>query len=241
MDMANGWIIVRPMNELERLREYAESLFRNKSAEGVGSLLDSLRKDGADEQGQPGDSVLYINFTKRRAGNSPKRPNDGTKRKTVASGWFEDDEDINQFASQPWYEYRERIGRVEVLDPWAPHNSKYLFDGLTNCREFNLLKMDTSRCVSFEGMFRGCSSVSQLFDLGRFATSAVTNTSQMFMNCLALRTVNISGWDVSNVGESASMFAGCSTYVLSSEEQTAFVNEVTPSSMEKGVWRKTNQ
>ena len=42
-------------------------------------------------------------------------------------------------------------------------------------------------------MFRGCSSVTELFDLDRLDTSNVENTSYMFLNCLTLKAVSILG------------------------------------------------
>ena len=46
-------------------------------------------------------------------------------------------------------------------------------------------------------MFRGCSSVTELFNLDRLDTSNVENTSYMFLNCLTLKAVSILGWEAS--------------------------------------------
>lgn len=240
MNMANGWILVRPMSEKKKLIELARPFSRTDESGQIDAFIASLEKEVGYEN-QSKDLTLYIEFSDRKEGNLPKRPNDGTRRETVASGWFDEAPEMNQFASQPWYNYRDRIERVEVLHPWAPENAKYLFDGLTSCQEFNLLKLDTSQCTSFEGMFRGCSSVSQLFDLGRLDTSMVTDTSQMFMNCLALRTINISGWDVSNIRESSGMLSGCTTFVLANDSQEPFLDKVASKLGEGGIWRRTNQ
>lgn len=211
MSAANGWIIVCPV--------------------GSENSKDAI-----------GDSTLYIEYTERKIKsdgeeNLPKRPSDGTVRGTLASGWF-DDSPINLFGAQPWYPYRNRIGAVRVLDAWLPGDGAYLFDGLNNCREFDLLKLNTSQCGSFEGMFRGCSSVVQLFDLDRFYTKHVTNTSYMFLNCLKLRAVSIAGWDVSSITETDRMLAGCSTYVLASDAQSAFLDRITSGTAESGIWRR---
>lgn len=211
---SNGWIIVCPAG-------------RETSKDAVG------------------DSTLYIEHTDRKhlqsgGYNSPKRPNDGTVRGTLASGWFEND-DVNEFGSQPWYPYRERIGFVKVLDPWRPQSGRYLFDGLTNCREFDLLQLDTSKCTSFEGMFRGCTSVRELLDLDRLNTSNVTNTSYMFMNCLSLRAISVAGWDVSCMAMTDYMFSGCSTYVLASASQDSFVENALQGATEHGVWKRISR
>ena len=192
------------------------------------------KKDDADAQG---DCTLYIEFTKRKLDNLPKRPNDGTKRDTVASGWFDDDAGFPEFGMQPWYPWRERIGRVIVLDNWVPKSCRYLFDGLNYCVRFDLLGLDTSRANSFGGMFRGCSSVEQLLDADRFNTSNVEDMSYMFMNCLKLRAVSMVGWNTLMVTFVEYMFSGCEPYVLVEESQTAFLDEVVHSTVH-GVWSR---
>ena len=192
------------------------------------------KKDDADAQG---DCTLYIEFTKRKLDNLPQRPNDGTKRDTVASGWFDDDAGFPEFGMQPWYPWRERIGRVIVLDNWVPKSCRYLFDGLNYCVRFDLLGLDTSRANSFGGMFRGCSSVEQLLDADRFNTSNVEDMSYMFMNCLKLRAVSMVGWNTLKVTNVEYMFSGCEPYVLVEESQTAFLDEVVHSTVH-GVWSR---
>ncbi len=192
------------------------------------------KKDDADAQG---DCTLYIEFTKRKLDNLPKRPNDGTKRDTVASGWFDDDAGFPEFGMQPWYPWRERIGRVIVLDNWVPKSCRYLFDGLNYCVRFDLLGLDTSRANSFGGMFRGCSSVEQLLDADRFNTSNVEDMSYMFMNCLKLRAVSMVGWNTLKVTNVEYMFSGCEPYVLVEESQTAFLDKVVHSTVH-GVWSR---
>ena len=192
------------------------------------------KKDDADAQG---DCTLYIEFTKRKLDNLPKRPNDGTKRDTVASGWFDDDAGFPEFGMQPWYPWRERIGRVIVLDNWVPKSCRYLFDGLNYCVRFDLLGLDTSRANSFGGMFRGCSSVEQLLDADRFNTSNVEDMSYMFMNCLKLRAVSMVGWNTLKVTNVEYMFSGCEPYVLVEESKTAFLDKVVHSTVH-GVWSR---
>lgn len=210
--MAIGWIIVCPL--------------------GSGEDADAT-----------GDSTLYIESATRKKlksgdDNLPPRPNDGTKRDTVASGWLDNEKSIASFGSQPWYPFRNRIGRVAILDPWAPQDGKYLFDGLGYCKEFDLLKLDTSKCRSFEGMFRGCSSVTQLLDLDRLDTSNVVSVSHMFLNCLELRAISVAGWDVSAISDYDHMLAGCTPYVLSSEPQRMLMEKTVPANGKTGTWRK---
>lgn len=208
---ANGWIIVCPAGH-------------------------------AGDAGTRGDCTLYVERSERKLisrgteENLPKRPNDGTQRDTVASGWFEDDGGFPEFSSQPWYPFRERIGSVCVSDRWAPKSCRYLFDGLTSCERFDLVGLDTSRSESLEGMFRGCASVDQLLDIDRFDTSHVRSVAYMFMNCLKLRAVSVAGWNTSGIGDASHMFSGCSPYVLADDGQEAFLSKIVGSSGSHGSW-----
>ena len=78
MALANGWVIACP-------------------------------KDCAGDSDALGDCTLYIEYFKRikdvpgKKDNTPGRPNNGEVRDTLASGWFEDAGQIDEFGNQPWY------------------------------------------------------------------------------------------------------------------------------------------
>lgn len=59
-------------------------------------------------------------------------------------------------------------------------------------------------------MFNGCSSLTSI-DLRGFDTSNVTNMEQMFASCSALTKLNLSGLDTSNVTNMRNMFSNCSS------------------------------
>lgn len=86
-------------------------------------------------------------------------------------------------------------------------------------------------------MFRGCSSVTELFDLDRLDTSNVENTSYMFLNCLTLKAVSILGWKASGITDVDQMLSGCSTYILATEGQREFLNKITGST-QHGIWTR---
>lgn len=58
-------------------------------------------------------------------------------------------------------------------------------------------------------MFNGCSVLTSL-DLGGFDTSNVTNMSNMFNGCNTLTSLDLGSFDTSNVTSMSSMFNGCS-------------------------------
>ena len=58
------------------------------------------------------------------------------------------------------------------------------------------------------GMFYQCSSLTSL-DLSGFDTSNVTNMLSMFMTCNGLTSLDVSGWNTSNVTDMSDMFSDC--------------------------------
>ena len=59
------------------------------------------------------------------------------------------------------------------------------------------------------GMFYGCSSLASV-DLSGFDTSQVTNMRSMFNGCSSLTTLDLSGFDTSQVTNMGNMFYNCS-------------------------------
>ena len=58
-------------------------------------------------------------------------------------------------------------------------------------------------------MFDNCSQLTSL-DVTGFDTSNVTNMSSMFDNCSQLTSIDVTGFDTSNVTNMYKMFYGCS-------------------------------
>lgn len=227
------------------IRAGAQKVTDGQHVEGKANAWIIVCPQGAEQDVDAfGDSVLFIEYSRRKrkrdgSSNSPARPNNNKVpgiRGTVASGWLDEAGDMTEFSGQPWYQYRKRIGMVIVQDYWTPDSCKYLFDGLQFCKEFDLGKLDTSQSTSMEGMFRGCTSVMQLFDADRFNVSKVTSTVDMFMNCLALRAVSLNGWETDQIKETDGMFAGTTAYVLADEKQEAFLSKICPFRTSNGIW-----
>lgn len=62
--------------------------------------------------------------------------------------------------------------------------------------------------TSMNGMFYGCMALTSL-DLSGFDTSNVTNMEGLFDNCIALTSLDLSGFDTSNVTNMNGIFNGC--------------------------------
>lgn len=114
----------------------------------------------------------------------------------------------------PWNEWRNDIGKVSIVDRYAPRCCAHLFDGLQRCSEFDLSGLDTSRAVSFKAMFRGCSSVDYFMVTDRFDTASVTDMSEMFFGCISTSVINCIGWDLSKVESMRMMFENSPAAVL---------------------------
>ena len=67
---------------------------------------------------------------------------------------------------------------------------------------------DTSKVTDMDGMFGGCSNLTEL-DVSGFDTSMVTDMSDMFFICSSLRELDVSGFDTSEVTDMYSMFYNC--------------------------------
>ena len=70
--------------------------------------------------------------------------------------------------------------------------------------------IDTSLMTSFQQMFYGCKTLTQL-DLSGWNTSNVKNMSSMFYNCSSLQTLDLSCWNTSKLKYMSSMFFECNS------------------------------
>ena len=88
-------------------------------------------------------------------------------------------------------------------------DSMFLYDGsLTN---IDLSNFNTSKVTNMGDMFEGCGQLTEL-DLSSFDTSNVKIMYYMFNKDKELKTIYVSDkWNISNVTESAGMFANCTS------------------------------
>ena len=79
--------------------------------------------------------------------------------------------------SIPWYQDKESIEKVVIVDEIMPINTQYYFYNLSSLQTIeNLEKMNTSKTNSMMSMFLGCSNLTSI-DVSNFNTSNVTNMS----------------------------------------------------------------
>ena len=88
-----------------------------------------------------------------------------------------------------------------------------LFLNCSSLESLDVSGFKTDGVTSMFNMFRGCSSLKSL-DLSIFNTKKVRNMGQMFRDCSNLATINVGGdWNTEAVTESTDMFINCTSLV----------------------------
>ena len=88
-----------------------------------------------------------------------------------------------------------------------------MYELLRDCRSLETIKLPSTVTFNKSGvsvafMFYGCSSLTSL-DLSGWNTSNVKYMSEMFRECSSLTTLDLSGWNTSNVTDMNNMFYYC--------------------------------
>ena len=101
-----------------------------------------------------------------------------------------------------------------VFDPSfadaRPVGTNYWFNGMSQLASIiGIEYLNTSEVLSMSNMFYNCSALASL-DLSHFDTRNVTNMSNMFNICSGLTSLDVSSFNTANVTEMNSMFKGCS-------------------------------
>ena len=110
---------------------------------------------------------------------------------------------------------------IDMCSPDYSYNNQYgMFMYCSSLTELDLSGWDVSNVDSFYRMFYECSSLAAIGDTSSWDTSSSQNMAGMFYNCGKLETLDVSGWDISqvtNLGYTNSqttwdgMFSGCSS------------------------------
>ena len=94
----------------------------------------------------------------------------------------------------PWYAHHNDVESVSIIDSGIkPITMKYWFQRFTQCKTFNLSKLDASRVWSLQHAFWLCESVCDL-DLSVFATSPLKQLDSAMSGCSSLESVDLTGW-----------------------------------------------
>ena len=111
-----------------------------------------------------------------------------------------------------WDSYNETVTKI-VFDPSVkdarPTNTKGWFSNFYELEEFEHLDyLNTGAVTDMSNMFMQCRSLTAL-DLSNFKTGNVTNMQSMFEHCDKLEDVVLYNFDTRSVTDMSSMFYGC--------------------------------
>ena len=87
-------------------------------------------------------------------------------------------------------------------------NNFYKFNGNYSIANLIFKDVDISNVTNMSNMFAECSALTSL-DVSNFDTSNVTDMSGMFYRCINLTSLDLSGWNTSNVTNMTAMFNSC--------------------------------
>lgn len=107
-------------------------------------------------------------------------------------------------ANSKWLANALDVHTVKFVDAVKPSNTADWFNGMSNCTDLDLTKLDTSNVTDMNHMFYGCALLTDL-DLSSFDTSKVEDMSSMFDSCVRLESLNIGSFDLSSITDSAKM------------------------------------
>jgi surface protein len=96
---------------------------------------------------------------------------------------------------------------------------EFMFQSCSNLKELDLSGWDVSKVATMKGAFGACSSLESLSvatwkfvstdSEGNIIGPSVTTTAKMFSGCNKLKSLDLSGWNVSLVSYMADMFNSC--------------------------------
>lgn len=117
--------------------------------------------------------------------------------------------DKDAIVNTPWFNRGSNITSISVIDNGIkPKQMVSWFQGLHNCRQFNLARLDMSCCKNLFRLFMNCTTTESI-DMSGWDTSLTENMSGMFYNCSKLKSINLTNLNTKNVKTMQCMFLGC--------------------------------
>jgi len=108
-----------------------------------------------------------------------------------------------------WLNYKDKIKTADVDIPYA--DLEGMFDGCTSLTNAKVKITNATGKVANK-MFHNCSSLKSV-DMSGFNTSQVTDMSGMFSGCSVLPNIDVNGFNTGKVTTMNSMFYGCSDLI----------------------------
>ena len=110
--------------------------------------------------------------------------------------------------SCPWYEHHDDVLSVSVIDGGIrPHSMLFWFQLFLKLKTVDIKKLDVSECRDWGHTFWCCRSLTEL-NLSGMNVSQLGNIESMLTDCRSLKFVSFSGWKGSPT-ESGIIFCNC--------------------------------
>ena len=121
-----------------------------------------------------------------------------------------DSSDNDTSTTTPWWSVHEGIASVEAIDGFKPKSLAFWFQYLTNCKRFDLSKIDTSSVTSLQHAFSYCSAATTV-NLSGWDVSRVRIMDSTFKHMYALEKLDLSGWTTPNLDNLHITFQSCTS------------------------------
>lgn len=113
----------------------------------------------------------------------------------------------------PWYEYKDNILSVKVIDDGIePANTRFWFGNLSNVESIDLSKIKTPKDQSdcYLDLFVNCKKLKHI-DFGALASVSPIRMDSAFASCSSLKSVDLSRLDTSGTQNFAYLFQNCTS------------------------------
>ena len=113
------------------------------------------------------------------------------------------------------------LSTIDGISSWNTSNvskMNYMFSSCSALTSLDLSNWNTSSVRNLEGMFQGCNHLSTITGISKWKTPNLGGSfndklKNMFKDCSALTSLDLSGWNTSDVSQMDYMFSGCSNLV----------------------------
>lgn len=98
---------------------------------------------------------------------------------------------------------------ISMLDTFGVTSFRAMFSGCTKLKRLDMTGLDTACVVSMAGMFNNCAKLEMLTGYESWNTGALESLYMTFSGTSALKTVDLSQWDLSRVKNTGWCFQSC--------------------------------
>lgn len=109
-------------------------------------------------------------------------------------------------------------------DTAAVTDMSYLFYGCESMEKLDLSRLDTGEVTTMKGMFSNCTKLSKLSGYENWNTGKLTAINYMFNQTSGLKTVDLSGWTLSQLQNSGWCFQNCGASTILLPDDLAIIS-----------------